>query len=157
MELTLIHTDPYGTETLIRFEFLPTDNGGTEIVVNEVSLIHDGEIIGDSPTISEAQAKDVVLASDSAEWQPFQLAPTPKYPSADRCAKIKAAFEASGARVIELQSLVARCIDYDAEHKAHSEKHRAIAAAWRKVEAQWTAYYLQGYYPLDPKIEAQWT
>lgn len=156
MEYTLIHTDPYGTETLIRFEFLPTDNGGTEIVVNEVSLIHDGEIIGDSPTISEAQAKDIVLASDNAEWQPFQLTPTPKYASPERCEIIRISFEGSGARFIELQQLVASSAEYDAEYKQHAAKHAVLSEAWRKVKGLWMEYYLCGHYATNKIFEEQW-
>lgn len=157
MEYALIHIDSFETETIIRFEFMSTDNGGTEIVVNEVSLIYDGEIIGDRPTISEAQAKDIVFASDRAEWQQFRLTPTPKYPSVERCAKIKAAFEASGEKFIELQQLVCRSNEYDAEYKQHASKHAVLSEAWRKVKGLWHDYYLCGHYQNNINIDALWS
>lgn len=157
MEYTLIHIDQFDTETLIRFELLPVQNGQPEIVINEVALFVDGEIIGDSPTVTEQQAKDIVLASDSNEWQQFRLTPAAKYPSPERCEVIRSAFELSGARVIELQNLVARSKAYDKEYSQHTAKHRVLSEAWRKIKAQWHDYYLCGHYQTNPNLEALWS
>ena len=153
-EYTYLHTDHLDNQHLIRFEYEPVQNGQALIVINEVSLVYDGETIGDSPTISHAKAHQIVLESDMSEWEEYTLQPTPKTPNPKTVAAIKAAHEAAAAVVAKLEEELKQGNAYDIDFIEACYVWKRTGEAWRKVEALWREYYECGFYPADNTIES---
>ena len=128
-----LYTDQNGHAHLIRFDYEPVQNGQALVVINEVSLVYDGEVIGESPTISHARAHQIVFESDMSEWEEHTLHPTPKTPTPKTVAAIKAAHEAAGLVVVELEQGLKNGTAYDIDFIEAVNVWKRTGEAWQKV------------------------